>query len=322
MSRRVPWDEIATPEGDYNVRLIPGERATPCFWGKDVDGRNLFVIELEGHHSQQFSKDKPVLNGISVDLRQAENPGKERLVLALEKHLDADLFLGLCETLLESLSPVENSSAALAVSFNHLKRWKAFLAGRNARLLSAEEIRGLFAELLLLRTLYGQVLTTRGAVEAWSGPERVQQDFVFADRALEVKSVSGKDRSTVRITSEDQLETVTAHLFLVTFRLTDTGGDEPGISLNALVKLVEEELDEAEAIEQFAGKLASLGYAPLPDYDTPTFVNSATQAYEVLEGFPRLVRSSLPAGIARVSYQIELETIAPYECAIGVALGV
>jgi hypothetical protein len=89
-----------------------------------------------------------------------------------------------------------------------------------------------------------------------------------------------------------------------------------------LVKLIEDELDEAEAIEEFATKLASLGYAPLPDYDGPTFVNSGTQAYEVVEGFPRLVRSSLPVGIARVSYQIQLETIAPYECAMDVALGV
>jgi hypothetical protein len=322
MSRATPWDEIATPEGDYNVRLVVGERTVPCFWGKDVEGRSLLVVELEGHHAQQFSKDKPVLNGISVDLRQAEDPDKERLVLALEKHFDADLFLGLCETLLEALQPVSSAPAALAVTLNHLKRWKAFLSGRNARLLSAEEIRGLFAELLLLRTLYGRVLTTRAAVEAWSGPERVQQDFVFRDRALEVKSVSGKDRSTVRITSEDQLESVTAQLFLVTFRLTETGGDDPGTSLNALVKLIGDELDEGEAIEEFATKLASLGYAPLPDYDGPTFVNSGTQAYEVVEGFPRLVRSSLPVGIARVSYQIQLETIAPYECAMDVALGV
>jgi hypothetical protein len=322
MSRSVPWDDIAVPEGDYNVRLVAGERDIPCFWGKDVEGRSLFVVELEGHHASQFAKDKPVLNGISVDLRQAEDPHKERLVLALEKHFDADLFLGMCETLLESLAPVGSSPAALAVTLNHLKRWKAFLAGRNARLLSAEEIRGLVAELLMLRMLYGQVLTTRAAVQAWSGPERVQQDFVFDDRALEVKSVSGKDRSTVRITSEDQLETITAHLFLITYRLTDTGCNEPGISLNALVKIIEGELDEAEAIEEFAGKLASLGYAPLANYDAPTFVNSGTQAYEVVEGFPRLVRSSLPVGIARVSYQIQLETIARFECALDEAMGV
>jgi hypothetical protein len=322
MSRGVPWDEIATPEADYNVRLISGVGYIPCFWGKDIEGRSLFLVELKGHHSQQYSKDKPVLNGISVDLRQGEQAGTERLVLTLEENLDADLFLGLCETLLAALAPVSNSGAALGVTLNHLKRWKTFLAGRKPRVLSPDEIRGLYAELLFLRMLYQRLLTDEAAIEAWSGPERVQQDFVFSDRAVEVKSISGRDRSTVRITSEDQLESTAAHLFLVTYRLSDTGGNEPGCSLNALVKLVESELQNAEAVEDFSGKLASFGYAPLPSYDTPTFVNSSTQAYAIIEGFPRLVRPLLPRGIARVSYQIELEAIKPYECALDKALGV
>jgi hypothetical protein len=322
MSRAVPWDEIATPEADYNVRLVPGARDIPCFWGKDTEGRNLFVVELRGHHEQQFSKDGLVLHGMSLDLRQGEEPGKERLVLTLEKLLDADLFLGLCETLVASLAPVSDSATAVSVTLNHLKRWKAFLAGRNARLLTPEEIRGLYAELLFLRLLRQRVLTDKAVVDAWSGPERVQQDFVFSDRAAEVKSVSGKDRSTVRISSEDQLETVAPHLFLVIYHLTDTAGDPPGESLNALVNLVEGELQDADASEDFQRKLAAFGYAPLPNYDTPTFVSSSSQAYRVTEAFPRLVRSSLPAGIARVSYQIELEAINPYKCALDDALGV
>jgi hypothetical protein len=322
MSRTAPWDDIATPEADYNVRLISGGGDIPCFWGRDTQGRNLFVLELRGHHEQQFSKDRPVLLGISIDLRQGEMPGTERLVLTLEKHLDSDLFLGLCETLLASLTPVTNSPTALSVTLNHLKRWKAFLAGRNPRLLSPEEIRGLYAELLLLQLLRQRVLSDKAAVEAWTGPERVQQDFVFSDRAIEVKSVSGKDRSTVRITSEDQLETVAPHLFLVTYHLTETGRGKPSLSLNGLVMLIENELADADAIENFTGKLAKFGYLPLPDYDTPTFVSGGTQAYQVTGAFPRLVRSSLPVGIARVSYQIELEAIKPYECALDSALGV
>lgn len=322
MSRNIPWDEIATPEADYNVRLASAGGAAPCFWGKDVEGRSLFLVELQGHHAPQFSKDRPVLNGISVDLRQGERADTERLVLTLEKHIDADLFLGLCETLLASLDPVTNSEAAVGVALNHLKRWKAFLSGRNLGVLGPEEIRGLYAELLFLRTLYQEVTTGLAAVEAWSGPERVQQDFVFGERAVEVKSVSGKDRSTVRITSEDQLETIAPRLFLVTYRLSDTGGNEPGSSLNDLVELIEGELQNAEALEAFAAKLAAIGYAPLPNYRTPTFVNSGAQAYDVVEHFPRLVRSSLPPGIARLSYQIELEAIDPYKCALETALGV
>jgi hypothetical protein len=68
------------------------------------------------------------------------------------------------------------------------------------------------------------------------------------------------------------------------------------------------------AIEAFSQKLAAYGYAPLPDYDLPRFVVAGTYTYPVGEGFPRLVRSQLPSGIARVAYDIELEAVAPFEC--------
>ena len=34
----------------------------------------------------------------------------------------------------------------------------------------------------------------------------------------------------------------------------------------------------------------------------------------MIDGFPRLIRSELPAGITRVSYDIMLEVIAPFCC--------
>lgn len=44
------------------------------------------------------------------------------------------------------------------------------------------------------------------AVEAWLGPEKSHQDFIFGNTAVEIKSLSGTERSTVRISSEDQLK--------------------------------------------------------------------------------------------------------------------
>jgi hypothetical protein len=314
MSKAVPWDDIKTPEADYNVRLIAGTGTVPCYWGKDIYDRCLFLVELHGAHSHQFAKDRVVLNGIAVDLRKGDQAGTERLVLSLEKHVDCDLFHGLCETLVTSLVPVTSSSGALAVALNHLKRWKAFLAGRAARILTPDEIRGLFAELVFLRELYQKKLAAAAAIEAWTGPDRVHQDFVFGDRAVEIKSVSGKDRSTVRISSEDQLESAARSLFLRTYRLNDLVEAQGAMSLNAAVQRIEHEVDDAAAIEGFATKLAACGYAPLPEYDTPKLSVIGTRSYAVAEGFPRLIRSKLPTGIAKVSYQIELEAIEPFKC--------
>lgn len=125
------------------------------------------------------------MHGIGIDLRNSNDTGRQRLILTLARHIDSDLFLGLCETLIASLKNVADPAIALAVTLAHLKRWKAFLAGRNARLLSSEEVRGLFGELHILRTLYHKTLPQAAAVDAWCGPDDSHHDFILVTIAIE-----------------------------------------------------------------------------------------------------------------------------------------
>ncbi len=315
-NRVMPWDEIQLPDAEYNVRLIAGAGSIPLYWGKDTAGHCLFIIELQGDHTEQFRKDSTSVHGISLDLRGFDVNARQGLVLKLEKHVDKDLFLSLCETLVSSLQPLTDSSTALSVALTHIKRWKMFMSGRKSRILSAEEIRGLFAELQFLRFLYQGGLSEKAAVDAWTGPEGSHQDFIFGNTAVEIKSVSGKERSTVRISSEDQLETLCDNLFLVIFRLNAMPESGQAMSLNMLVRLVEEELNEAAAVEELLRRLAAYGYVDIADYDTPEFVVAARHLYCVEKDFPRLIRSQMPDGIVRATYEIELEKISTFKCDI------
>ena len=312
MPESSPWDGIAVPGADFNVRQVPGETAVPCFWGRDTTGACLFVVELQGAHTDQFRKNVVTVHGIDVDLRGGE-PGQQRLVLTLEKQVDRDLFEGLCRTLASALERATNSASSLAVALAHIRRWKTFLSGRSQHL-SAEEVRGLFAELTFLLELIERQASTTAAVEAWLGPEKSHQDFIFGNTAAEVKSLSGTERSTVRISSEDQLESLNDELFLRIYRLSSLPDATGAQSLNEIVSAVQTRLGEAEAVEAFDRKLVAHGYAPLPDYDGPRLVVSDVHSYRVGDGFPRLMRSQLPTGIGRVAYDIRLETIAPFEC--------
>ncbi|WP_422027532.1 PD-(D/E)XK motif protein [Pyruvatibacter mobilis] len=314
MSKPVPWDGIPTPTADFTVVRVAGAAGIPIYWGRDMAAQCLFIVELEGDFTAQFRRDTVLLHGISVDLRNGDVAEQQRLVLTLARHIDSDLFLGLCETLIDSLKDVTDPATALAVALAHLKRWKAFLAGRNARLLSPEEVRGLFGELHVLRTLYQDTLPQAAAVDAWCGPDDSHQDFIFGGRAIEVKSLSGRERSTVRISSEDQLESLVDELFLLTQRLSNMPDTQHALSLNGIVALIESELTDAEAIEQFTDKLAGMSYTPLAEYDTPHFVVGGLQGYRVTGDFPRLIRSKLPQGITKVSYDITLEAMAPFSC--------
>lgn len=307
-----PWDDIAVPGSDFNVRQVVGKTAVPCFWGRDADGACLFIVELQGDHAAQYRKNAVTVNGIDVDLR-AGDQGQQRLVMALERQVDRDLFEGLCRTLASSLEHATDSASSLAVSLAHIRRWKTFLSGRSQHL-SAEEVRGLFAEIAFLLELIDRQISSNTAVESWLGPERSHQDFIFGNTAVEVKSLSGAERNTVRISSEDQLESLNDALFLRIYRLSDLADAAGARSLNEIVTAVQARLDEADAVEAFDRKLVAYGYAPLPDYDKPRFVLNDVRSYRVSDGFPRLTRSQLPTGIASVAYDIRLETLAPYEC--------
>ena len=98
MPETSPWDEIAVPGTDFNVRQIAVKTAVPCFWGRDASGACLFIVELHGDYTAQYRKNAVTVNGVDVDLR-AGDQGQQRLILALERQVDRDLFEGLCRTL-------------------------------------------------------------------------------------------------------------------------------------------------------------------------------------------------------------------------------
>lgn len=319
MSETSPWDDISVPSAELNVRLVAGETAVPCYWGRDIGGACLFIVELHGDYTDQFRRHSTVVKGIDVDLRSSE-AGKQRLVLTLDRQVDRDLFEGLCRTLSTALARASDSSSSLAVALAHIKRWKAFLSGAG-HTLSSNEVRGLFAELTYLLELADRCGSTAAAVEAWLGPDRSHQDFIFGNTSVEIKSLSGTERSSVHISSEDQLEALNDHLFLRVYRLSDLPESAAALSLNEIVTRVHGHLEQAEALDAFDRKLVAQRYAPMPDYDEPKFVVSGVETFRVAGDFPRIVRSLLPSGIATVGYDIKLEALVPYVCENEAAFG-
>lgn len=319
MTNASPWDEITVPSADLNVRQAGEAAGATCYWARAPEGTCLFVVELTGDHASAFRKQAPVLNGISTELRNGRS-GHQNLVLELEKQADRDLFYGLCRSLLGSLEHAQDADAALALAMAHLKRWKAFLSGRRQHL-TREEVRGLYAEIAFLSELMTGHMSHTAAVDVWLGPDRSQQDFIYWDRAVEIKAISGRDRKLVRISSEDQLESVHDRLYLRTYALSDLPDSEAASSLNAKVSEIRSQLNDAEALEAMDAKLAQYGYTTLPEYDEPAFVVRSTRTFRVEAEFPRLIRSELPKGVEGVKYCIKLEDIAEFVRENGAVFG-
>ena len=310
----IPWDEIQVPTADFNVRLVESSNDIPIYWGRNIGGNCLLVVELEGDHRRQFQNVKINVRGVSTDLQAGLSEGKQNLVLTLEQHINRDLFLGLCKSLIASLVNVKDSNTAVSVIFHHLGRWKNFLAGKNPRILTPEQIRGLFGELHFLQMLCQRRMTEENAIDAWYGPDGTHHDFVFGNISVEVKTLSGTDRNTVRISSEDQLESVVDHLFLRIYRFGNLPDSPHSKSLNEFIRMIENQLTAPIAVEKLSLKLAAFGYVELPDYDSPRLLIVDQQVYRVVDEFPKIVRSELDAGLTRVKYELMLEHIEKFKC--------
>lgn len=314
MTEKIPWKEIKTPDQDYNVRRIDRKTAVEMYWGKDTEGRCLLLVRMRGDLTKQFQKEKITARGVNTDLRLIDSIGTQFFVISLEREIDIDLFLAFCDTMIDIIEPIDDSAVLMSVIFGHLRRWKAFLAGRTLRILSVEEQRGLFCEIRYIQSLIDGILSEKEAVSAWRGPYRQQQDFIYLDRAVEIKSLYGNTRNAIHISSEDQLETTCPNLFLSVYRLTEQSPSDRALSLNGLVRQVYSSLGDDEAVEMFLEKLAVAGYVELKEYNSPALIVTGANVYRVEEDFPRITRSSLPSAILKVSYDLQLHEISKYQC--------
>lgn len=309
MTNNSPWSVIKTPKHDFNVRKIPDTRGISLYWGKDTAAHCLFIVELAGNQTELFRRQQVNVKGIKLDLRLFNSDKSQGLVIRLEKQVDQDIFSAMCQTLVSKLRDISDPAVALSVSLSQVKRWKAFMAGKRRAFLSDKEIRGLFGELKFLQHLVSRLDSEITAVSAWTGPESIHQDFIFSNTAVEIKSLSGRERNTVQISSEDQLESLNNRLFLKLFRLTEIPESNRAMSLNDLVHEIESQFNDNLVLEEFQEKLAKAGYVELYEYDSPKFVVSEERTYVVKKNFPKLVRSELPHGITKVRYDIDLESI-------------
>jgi hypothetical protein len=255
------------------------------------------LFELASDHTDIFRKRRPKVKGLAIDIVSLTDNAKQGLIVSLTRPADADIFYRLCQSTVRAASESDAEGQAVLSVLNHLERWRDFLSNARRQLLSPDEIRGLFAELTMIRAFVEDYLLVRDdVVSAWQGPLRRPQDFEFPLAAVEVKSFGGTKGSTVQISSEQQLQSTNVPLYLVAVELFDGGSDPARTSLNGLAKEIEDLLGDSAA-RTFRDRLAIAGYAEVPEYDLIEFVTGRLETYHVTPAFPAIRSTALQAGI-------------------------
>lgn len=311
-----PWDKISPPAKDVSARLVDHTHGLDLFWARDHLGHYLFVYEFPPEEAIP-KINLPDLAGIqAVYLPAGNNISKNRLVLMLNEQGNWELFLSLCNDLVQATRQAKTSASAVQTILRRLARWHEFLKKNPNDLLTEEKIKGLIGELLFIKKYLIPVFGAGQAVQFWQGPEGLPQDFNVSNSAIEVKCQSGASSPYVKITSADQLcpQLPEMYLFVITLGKT-TPETKDAINLPGLVTHIRDSLQSAAStqIERFNDLLYMVGYTDSEQYLEFSYLLVDQTMFEVKESFPRICAGNIHHGIVKLSYNISLSECEPFQ---------
>lgn len=292
----------------YRLTRIAPESRFDIYAGVDSSS---FVLLAIGIHARPPNI---ATDSSSLDyFRQQRMDGSWLMVLRLRQNGLETVFGKLCQDLADAAEGVPDEKALVTLFRERLNLWKKLFQHGGSGFLQPHEIKGLIAEMLVLELLIRNgVRDVNETVSGWIGPLGADQDFMYSDRAIEVKAI-GPGAESISISSLEQLDcTVPIDLILVTLRPATPG--EPGvIGLNGLAARIEGLIAESpEALNIFKERLLEARYVEHEFYETLLFEPTSIVAYSVKDTFPKLVRDMVPAGIVCASYSIGIDSIAEF----------
>lgn len=306
MNRADPWNDIDpdTPQGKLNARRVDASHPHDFFWGRDAQGNRLLI-----YHAENLSANHklPNLRGVIIEI----NP--DSLILRLTQHSDLEIFSTLCWSLIERTRGAQPGSEVLDRIIYQLERWQRFLGKGIDRLLSDEQIRGLFSE---LKFLEHELIVRFGphAIAFWRGPTGDPQDFAIGTALFEIKSHTAGSASVLLISSADQLWHSAGDLFLVAYTIGESSAETPGAqSLYSLVSQLRSLLPASDLADTLEDRLMEVGYMDHSEYERRYFSVSDPDIFLVGDNFPRITKDALMPGVCRVKYGIELAACLPFK---------
>ncbi len=311
-----PWNEINLPQKDVTARRIDPEHELDLYWALDLLGHYLFIFEFSPEENLP-PVTLPDLVGIKTFYVQSGNHiAKNRLILLLNDKNNWEIFLSLCNDLLQATRKTQNSSNAVSVILNRLEHWRKFLQINQSGLLTEEKILGLLGELWFLNKYLIPVFGAGQSITFWQGPEGLPYDFNVNESAIEVKCKSGANTPYVRISSADQLcpQLPEMYFFVVTLGKTPKNNADK-INLPQLISQIGDALKSEPSAhsQRFYDLLHAIGYIDSDQYLDFSYIVTNEIMFEVIDGFPRVCSKDLHHGISNLTYSISLLDCAPFE---------
>lgn len=267
---------------------------------------------LIGFPTKKLTAGDKLPEGQGFSIERADPDGSDKLWLALTRksagspELFASMACDIVGALDDSVTTGADENKLLRVFFGRVSAWQEFMR-KGTQALSPEAEIGLIGELTLLQAIIATGASSASAVESWVGPLDGIQDFELGAGALEVKTTLSTTGFPAKIGSLEQLDDSTRQpLFVAGLRLRQT---ENGQSLPEIVKAIRLMIkDHSEAERLFAERLLAARYVDLhSDLYQRKFESANMRIVEVVENFPRMTSGTVPLGVMKAMYEIDLD---------------
>ena len=294
-------------------RRVIAESCHDCFLAVSFPGRHRLLSVVTDGDPLRAPANRPLTSGVHLVHGTEPTSGRPTVDIFLRDDSHSDIFTALVADLLGALVQSDKPGTSEKLLLARLEDWRRLLATVSTQGLAAEQQRGLFGELSILRDL---LLPEAGsaAVLAWTGPDRQLQDFQFPDGAIEVKTASGNSAEIVRIANERQLDCrATGRLFLVTLAL-DVRREGPGLTLPDLVGDLRGKVRPLGMAAELEHRLNMGGYLETQAhlYSDRHYAVRQRLVHAVSGNFPRITERDLPDGLSDVSYTLDLHAASDF----------
>lgn len=256
----------------------------------------------------------PRWKGINIEIVKLPAYGTNRNYVELTQlPLSAGyIFEIVVENLRIEIEKIDKQADALSTLVAVLSKWREFFQAEKDILMSSERQQGLYGELLFLNECLDEIGDE--AISHWAGSNDETHDFYIAANAAEVKTTSSQAPYFAHISSEYQLDDhdIPGQLFLRVYALRKS--QSSGEKLSEIVARIREKLFEKQTcLQQFNSKVQKYGYLDeAAEYYTTGYFVRDNYYFLVSDGFPRMVKTVVPNGVADLTYSISVAQCMPF----------
>ncbi|WP_010664000.1 PD-(D/E)XK motif protein [Marinilabilia salmonicolor] len=236
------------------------------------------------------------------------------LILILQENELSDIFVMFIDDIIRSISTVYNIDDALLRISQRVLYWKRLFGKFSGEMLTPQQQRGLYGELLILEFLLKETKKHTKVIESWQAPAGTNQDFYFGASAIEVKT-SKLNNPAIKISNEYQLDSsLFNNLFIAFIRLAElpSGADTLTNKINEVRDILK---SDPLLINEFNLKLSFLGLNPEieNEYNKTSYNIRKVTYLQVSDKFPKIISSMVDKAISHISYEISPNDCVEFE---------